>query len=433
MSAPDTKPVPTAGGRRMSPDARRAQIIASARDVFLRHGFVGTRVRDIAEQAGITENLIYIRFSTKAEIYQAAVTDPLDALVDQLVEATSQLSAEPGANRLRMFERFHQVLLSSMLDTAPLLAVALFSNPVDGRRYYSEVVLPRFTEAITTVISDVTGWPLDSLQLDVLVEGVLGLHFGMALDSIFDERTVDVPDVARQLGIMFGSGIVARPGAIDPVTPAEPGPAAVTESETDPDIDTEPRVRMQAAERRASIARAAREVFVERGPAGARTREIAERAGITEAFMFRVFGGKEELYRAAVEEPAEALLERLEAEIREATSRGGSGTETLRAVNERGIAVFSELAPIVVVALFSDMHRGRAFYRRSVNPLFRRVQTYLAGVAGWDTSDVDPEILSRALFGIQFGTVLHHLLTEHPIDAADTARRLTRLIAAGIR
>ena len=32
--------------RRLTPEARRTQIIAAAREVFLRHGFAGTRIRE---------------------------------------------------------------------------------------------------------------------------------------------------------------------------------------------------------------------------------------------------------------------------------------------------------------------------------------------------------------------------------------------------
>ena len=448
-------PAPAPRGRRMTPEARRAQIIAAAREVFLRHGFAGTRVRDIAEQAGITENLVYIRFATKAEIYEAAVTDPLDALVESLVAAAGRLGSPEllrspellgtadravqadRAERQRVFEEFHRVLLTNMLDTAPLLAVALFSDPVAGRKYYREVLLPRFTEAVGSVISDVTGWPLDSLRLDVLVEGVLGLHFGLALDSIFDERALDAADVARQLAIMFGHGILGGSAQ-----PRAPKPAAAVLAAAAPDTaapdtaeagDTETRVRMPAAERRADIARAAREVFVERGPAGARTKEIAERAGITEAFMFRVFNGKEELYQEAIEVPARALMARMERELHEVIVSGDGGVETMRTLIETGLAVLSELAPLLVVALFSEMVRGRRFYRGSVIPALRQTEEYLTHVPGWDTGAVDPETLWRALFGVQFGTVVHHQLTEEPIDAATIAARLTRLIATGIR
>jgi hypothetical protein len=85
------------------------------------------------------------------------------------------------------------------------------------------------------------------------------------------------------------------------------------------------------------------------------------------------------------------------------------------------------------VALFSEMDRGRSFYRGSVIPALRQTEEYLTHVPGWDTGAVDPEILWRALFGVQFGTVVHHQLTEEPIDAATIAARLTRLIATGIR
>jgi AcrR family transcriptional regulator len=420
-------------GRRMTPEARRAQIIAAAREVFLRHGFAGTRVRDIAEQAGITENLVYIRFATKAEIYEAAVTDPLDALVETLVEATSKLGQPAAGDRVgrqRLLERFHATLLANMLDTAPLLAVALFSDPAGGRRYYREVVLPRYTEAVATVIADVSGWPVDSLALDVMVESVLGLHFGLALDSVFDEHTLDADDVGRQLAVMFGPGIV---DAADPARPAAPIEAAEPEPAPEPAPDQHGRIRMPAAERRADIARAAREVFVERGPAGARTKEIAERAGITEAFMFRVFNGKEELYHEAIEVPAEALMAKLGRDTRDAIARGDGGVGTLRTLIERGIVVLSELGPILVVALFSEMERGKRFYRRSVIPAIRQTQEYLAGVPGWDTSAVDPGMLWRAVYGLQFGIVVHHLLTEEPIDPAAMAQRLTRLIATGVR
>ena len=157
--------------RRMTPEDRRAQILAAARSVFLDYGFAGTRVRDIAERAGITENLVYVRFANKNEIYQAAVTDPLEDLVEHLASAITEMT-EAGQSRRKLFERFHAVLYTSMVQMAPLLAAALFSVPEAGREYYSDVVLPQFTAAISGVITDVTGFEVDSLELDVLVEGV---------------------------------------------------------------------------------------------------------------------------------------------------------------------------------------------------------------------------------------------------------------------
>ena len=89
---------PTAKRTRMTPEARRAQIVESARQVFIESGLSKSRIRDIADKAGVTQALIYYHFKTKAEIYQAAVRDPLDAMVDRLVDETQALASREGAD-----------------------------------------------------------------------------------------------------------------------------------------------------------------------------------------------------------------------------------------------------------------------------------------------------------------------------------------------
>jgi AcrR family transcriptional regulator len=58
------------------------------------------------------------------------------------------------------------------------------------------------------------------------------------------------------------------------------------------------RGRLAAGDRRSQILAAALEVFAERGFHGARTRELAKRAGVSEALVFSHFPTKEALIRA---------------------------------------------------------------------------------------------------------------------------------------
>jgi len=58
--------------------------------------------------------------------------------------------------------------------------------------------------------------------------------------------------------------------------------------------------RFSSEERRAHIIRVASNLFAEKGFNGARTKEIAELAGVSEALIFKYFRNKEELYKAAV-------------------------------------------------------------------------------------------------------------------------------------
>ncbi len=58
--------------------------------------------------------------------------------------------------------------------------------------------------------------------------------------------------------------------------------------------------RTAAADTRTRLLRAALETFIERGYDGATTREVANRAGVTEVTLFRHFGNKENLLRTAL-------------------------------------------------------------------------------------------------------------------------------------
>jgi AcrR family transcriptional regulator len=58
--------------------------------------------------------------------------------------------------------------------------------------------------------------------------------------------------------------------------------------------------RLSAAERRDAVLDAAQVEFAERGYAGTSTEDIAARAGISQPYLFRLFGTKRDLYIASV-------------------------------------------------------------------------------------------------------------------------------------
>ena len=58
--------------------------------------------------------------------------------------------------------------------------------------------------------------------------------------------------------------------------------------------------RKSATERRVDVLEPAREVFAEHGLSGASTDAIARKAGISQPYLFRLFGTKKELYLESV-------------------------------------------------------------------------------------------------------------------------------------
>jgi AcrR family transcriptional regulator len=85
--------------------------------------------------------------------------------------------------------------------------------------------------------------------------------------------------------------------------------------------------RKTAEERRVEIVDAAFAEFAERGLHGASTDAIARRAGVSQPYVFRLFGTKKELYLATVEWCLSQTLETFQA-----AAKGRHGHEALAAI-----------------------------------------------------------------------------------------------------
>jgi TetR/AcrR family transcriptional regulator len=206
-----TTPAPAADApaprrTRLRPAERREQIIGVAREMFVESGFDTTRVKDIAARAGITEAYVFRHFATKEDLFHAAVEDPLMRFVRQLDLETrelKELAERERASRPELLRRFHRMLLTHVIEIAPLLAAAMFSDQSAGRAIYTDFLIPRLSDAVASVISEVTAWSAESFPLDLLVEALVGIHVGMAVERLLDDRPIDIDHVAAQLTAMF--------------------------------------------------------------------------------------------------------------------------------------------------------------------------------------------------------------------------------------
>jgi len=82
--------------RRLSPSARRDQIVASARTVMVQRGLAGTSLRDIAAAAGVSLGTVTYHFRGIDEILSAVVIAESERFYGAVVEAAD---AEPDPRR----------------------------------------------------------------------------------------------------------------------------------------------------------------------------------------------------------------------------------------------------------------------------------------------------------------------------------------------
>jgi AcrR family transcriptional regulator len=319
-----------------------------------------------------------------------------------------------------------------------LLAAAMFSDPEPGREFYLESLLPTFRTVVESIIPAITGWPLKAFEVDVFAQSMLGIHLGIAFDALLDESPIDVSSVARQVTVMFAQSMLGERGRTSSKVNRNDRSTSRAEarrrtSKVVADLQPATRKRLPAAERRVKIIAAARDAFLHDSMNGARTKDIAERAGVTEAFLYRYFDSKEAMYEAAVLEPLRMAIAALTDDLTAINDEVDDPVEFVRKVHRRCLEYFVNYARLQSIALFAEIGNGREFYAESVRPRLDPLGELLAKHTGWEVRGIDPVVVRRCALGAQFVVGLDHAFRQDPIDLDVLANELTVLFTGGIK
>ena len=192
---------------RLNADDRRRQILAAAREVFLAVGPEGARVSQIAEHAGVNQALLYRFFDSKEAMFEAAVIEPLDeALAQLLADMSGQLDVDRAHETVRMFFR---TILGIFDDAFELFSIALFSDRRAGHEFYATRIVP-FLDRLAVQIDDAGDrWPQSS-DARLTVPMSLGMCWGVVMDAHLREIEVDLDTVADQLAVVLVCGLFGR-------------------------------------------------------------------------------------------------------------------------------------------------------------------------------------------------------------------------------
>jgi AcrR family transcriptional regulator len=111
-------------GRRtgVTSDETRQELLAATMQVLLARGYQGTRVSEIAKEAGVTSGAIYNHFSSKADLLSAAIAEQGPNVISDLLASGAQGSVLDAlrqiASRLPAGTRAMGPLLLELVVTA---------------------------------------------------------------------------------------------------------------------------------------------------------------------------------------------------------------------------------------------------------------------------------------------------------------------------
>jgi AcrR family transcriptional regulator len=166
------------------------------------------------------------------------------------------------------------------------------------------------------------------------------------------------------------------------------------------------RSRRSGDEVRARMLAAARELFAERGYAGATTKQISDRAEVGEVLLFRHFGSKSGLFDEAVLAPFEFFVDQWVTSWAHHVPDGDSMFELGRRYIELLYGFFDDNRELVLALLSAQAHHPAVANR--LQDLFGQLAaTVREGSEEYGLPHHDPVATVRLTFGMVLSTVEH--------------------------
>jgi AcrR family transcriptional regulator len=149
-------------GGRMPRNARRAQLLESALEVFVAQGYHSAAMDDIAERAGVSKPVLYQHFPGKLELYLAL----LEQSSDRIIDATRAALASTNDNKLRVLATM-QVFYDYVANAQGAFRLVFESDLTNEPAVRAQVdrVTNACADEITKVIHEDTGLPGEASRL----------------------------------------------------------------------------------------------------------------------------------------------------------------------------------------------------------------------------------------------------------------------------
>ena len=206
-----TSPATRGRSARLPRDARRAQLLVAAQEVFVRAGYHAAAMDDIADQAGVSKPVLYQHFPSKLELYLALLEEHAEAMVAAVREALDSTSdnKQRVAATIEAYFRFvdedggaFRLVFESDLTNQPEV------------RERVEGVTAACADAISEVIRDDAGLPPDQARL--LAVGLTGMAQVSARYWLAVDGKIPRDAAARLLASLSWRGIGGFPRTGEP-------------------------------------------------------------------------------------------------------------------------------------------------------------------------------------------------------------------------
>jgi len=196
----------TVATRRLTAEARRAQLLSVAREVFAEDGYPGAAMEKIAQRAGVTKPVLYQHFDGKKELYLALLDSDMSRLLAQVSGAIESAHDNPSRIRKGLAAYFNYI--EANVDSFRLL----FRETMGADPEFRESI-DRFHDAAATsigaIIADETGKSQELAEL--LARGIMGMSEAAATWWLDRKQEIEKAELVESLAELAWRGLAALP------------------------------------------------------------------------------------------------------------------------------------------------------------------------------------------------------------------------------
>ena len=212
--------------------SNRARLLRAATDSFAELGYEGTSLRTIAEDAGVSFQLITYYFGSKEELWVATV----DYLFERYLETGKGLGFTPTGNLHEQFHNHLRLLLTDVLQRPQLRKIWAQEYFARSDRYtkiiepkikhlHETLSFPYFKEVVRLgIVKRFTAAEIALLWSSIVQNNVVNPYY---VELLLSTPTGSPKSVERQVDLLFSTfveGADEQGGAVpaQPVTTDEP-------------------------------------------------------------------------------------------------------------------------------------------------------------------------------------------------------------------
>lgn len=133
-------------GRQRRKEARPAELMAAALDLFVERGFAATKLDDVAARAGVSKGTLYLYFASKEELFKAVIQQGILPVLVQGEEMLEQHQGDASSLLQTMLMTWWEMIGATDLAGIPKLMISEAGNFPEVAQYYYENVIVRGRE-----------------------------------------------------------------------------------------------------------------------------------------------------------------------------------------------------------------------------------------------------------------------------------------------